>query len=239
VVVPAGEFIMGSPPDEEDRDGDEQPQHKVAFTQPFAVSKFEVTFDEWHACVAYGDCDPHVSDSGWGRGQRPVIDVSWDHAQRFAAWLSRMTSKSYRLLTEAEWEYAARAGTTTAYSWGDDIGMGNANCDGCGSRWDNRQTAPVGSFPANAFGLHDMLGNVSEWVEDCEHNNYIGAPADGSAWTAGGDCTRRGVRGGAWHDQPRQLRSASRSWSSTDYRHDHVGFRVARTLPDSSTSLPR
>jgi formylglycine-generating enzyme required for sulfatase activity len=230
VVVPAGEFIMGSPADENGHDRNEESQHKVVFTTRFAVSKFEVTFDEWHACVTYGDCNPHVSDSGWGRGRRPVIDVTWDYAQRFAAWLSRMTGKPYRLLTEAEWEYAARAGTTTAYSWGDEIGEGNADCDGCGSRWDNRQTAPVGSFPANAFGLHDMLGNVAEWVEDCQHDTYDGAPADGSAWMAGGDCSRRVLRGGAWHYAPRDVRSASREWYSTNSRVDHLGFRVARTL---------
>ena len=230
VVVPAGEFMMGSPPNEKGRDSDEEPQHKVVFAKPFAVSKFEVTFDEWQACVAYGDCGPHVSDSGWGRGQRPVINISWNAAERFAAWLSRMTGKTYRLLAEAEWEYAARAGTTTAYSWGDEIGKGNANCDGCGSRWDNRQTAPVGSFRANAFGLHDMHGNVWEWVQDCKHDNYNGAPADGSGWTAGGDCSRRVVRGGSWDHDPSDARSANRGWYLSDGRYDHLGIRVGRTL---------
>jgi formylglycine-generating enzyme required for sulfatase activity len=230
VVVPAGEFMMGSPPDENRHDGDEDPQHKVVFAKPFAVSKFEVTFDEWQACVTYGDCDPHISDSGWGRGLQPVINVVWDDAQRFVAWLSRMTGKTYRLLSEAGWEYAARAGTTTAYSWGDEIGIGNADCDGCGSRWDNRQPAPVGSFPANAFGLHDMHGNVWEWVEDCKHDNYNGAPTDGSAWTVGGDCSSRVVRGGGWHHEPWALRSANRDWYSSDSRHDHIGLRVGRTL---------
>ncbi|HKA73847.1 MAG TPA: SUMF1/EgtB/PvdO family nonheme iron enzyme [Xanthobacteraceae bacterium] len=230
VVVPAGEFMMGSPPDETRRDSNEGPQHEVVLAKRFAVSKFEVTFDEWQACVTYGDCDPHVSDSGWGRGRQPVIDVPWDQARRYAAWLARMTGKPYRLLTEAEWEYAARAGTTTAFFWGNEIGKGNANCDGCGSRWDNRQTAPVGSFPANAFGLDDMSGNVAEWVEDCWHDNYDGAPTDGSAWTAGGDCSRRLVRGGAWHYQPWELRSANREWYPRDARHDHIGFRIARTL---------
>jgi formylglycine-generating enzyme required for sulfatase activity len=230
VVIPAGEFMMGSPPDEIRQDSGEGPQHKATFARRFAVSKFEVTFDQWQACITYGDCEPHVSDSGWGRGQQPVIDVSWHHGKRFAEWLSRMTGKSYRLLTEAEWEYAARAGTTTAYPWGDEIGRGNADCDGCGSRWDNRQPAPVGSFPANAFGLHDMPGNVWEWVEDCWHDNYDGAPTDGSAWIAGGDCTRRVVRGGAWHDGPRDLRSANRGWYPSHSRYDHVGLRIGRTL---------
>lgn len=230
IVVPAGEFVMGSRPDEKDRDRDEGPPHKVVFAKPFAVSTNEVTFEEWQACVTYGDCDPHVSDSGWGRGRQPVINVTWDEAQRYVAWLSGMTGKPYRLLSEAQWEYAARAGTTTAYFWGDEIGKNNANCNGCGSRWDNRQTAPVGSFAANAFGLHDMHGNVWEWVEDCNHNNYNGAPTDGSAWTAGGDCSRRVVRGGSWDHDPWYLRSGNRGAYSSGNQYDHLGFRVARTL---------
>ena len=229
VVVPAGEFMMGSPTDEEGHDSDEGPYHKVVFARPFAVSKFQVTFDEWDACAVYGDCDPHVSDSGWGRGQQPVINVTWHDAQRFVAWLSRMTGRTYRLPTEAEWEYATRAGTRTAYFWGDEIGNNNANCNGCGSRWDNRQTAPVGSFQANAFGLYDMHGNVWEWVEDCVHYTYNGAPTDGSAWM-GGDCSRRVVRGGSWDHEPWYLRSANRGGYASGDRFDHLGFRVARTL---------
>jgi len=233
VVVAAGEFMMGRS-GTESRNPRELPQHRVVFAKPFAASRFEVTFDEWEACVAYGDCEPHVSDANFGRGQRPVINVSWDDAQRFAAWLSRMTGKTYRLLTEAEWEYAARAGTQTAYFWGNEIGKGNANCNGCGSQWDKQQTAPVGSFPPNEFGLHDMHGNVWEWVEDCRHsnhgNNYNGAPPDGSAWTAGGDCTRRITRGGSWTNIPVFLRSANRDWLFRYFRSDMLGFRVGRTL---------
>ena len=195
IVVPAGSFMMGSPSTEKGRYDNEGPQHLVTFARPFAVSKFEVTFDEWDTCVAYGDCAQGISDSGWGRGQRPVINVNFDDAQRYVAWLSRMTGKPYRLLSEAEYEYAARAGTQTAYPWGDEIGNRNANCDGCGSQWDGKQTAPVGSFPPNQFGLHDMIGNVFEWTEDCFHNNYERAPADGSAWTEGDNCARsRGSR---------------------------------------------
>ena len=154
----------------------------------FAVSKFEVTFDEWDACVAYGGCAQHVLTATGGRGTQPVINVSWDDAKHYVAWLSKMTGKPYRLLTEAEWEYAARAGTTTAYSWGDEIGKGNANCNGCGSQWDNT-TRPLRSARSRPmqFGLHDMHGNVWEWVEDCYQSNYNGAPTDGSAWTTG-DC---------------------------------------------------
>jgi formylglycine-generating enzyme required for sulfatase activity len=229
VVVPSGEFIMGSPPEEKDRDAMEGPQHEVTIVKPFAVSKFEVTFDDWDACVAYGDC-PRFSDHSWGRGRRPVINITWNDAQQYVAWLSRMTGRIYRLLSEAEWEYAARAGTQTAYFWGDEIGTNNANCNGCGSKWDGKQTAPIGSFAANAFGLHDMPGNAWEWVEDCLHPNYSGAPEDGSAWTTGGDCTRRIARGASWYIRPGSLRSAHRGLLDSDYRNDDDGFRVARTL---------
>jgi len=221
---------MGSPPNEMGRYDSEGPQHTVVFAKTLAVSKYELTFDDWDACVAYGECDPRVTDSGFGRGRQPVINVAWDEAKRYVAWLSRMTGKPYRLLSEAEWEYAARAGTQTAYSWGDEIGKSNANCNGCGSQWDNRQPAPVGSFTPNAFGLHDMHGNVWEWVEDCVHNNYNGAPKDGSAWTADGDCSRRVIRGGGWGDNPGYLRAANRVWSSTGTRLFSLGFRLGRTL---------
>src|SRR5262249_55565492 len=172
----------------------EGPQHEVTIAKQFAISKFEVTWDDWDACVKYGDC-PQVNDSGFGRGTRPVINVSWDDAQQYAAWFSMMTDRPYRLLTEAEWEYAARAGSTTAYSWGDEIGEGNANCSGCGGQWGDRGTSPVELFKPNAFGLHDMAGNVWQWVKDCYHDDYNGAPTDGSAWTSG-DCNVRGIPGG-------------------------------------------
>ena len=168
------------------------------------------------------------------RGNRPVINVSWADAQAFVSWLSRYTGEDYRLLSEAEWEYAARAGTETAYSWGNAIGRNRANCarfrslgEGiCRDRWD--RTAPVGSFQANAFGVHDMHGNVHEWVEDCLNGSYAGAPSDGSAWR-NGNCERRVVRGGTWISGPRDLRSASRVSNSTGSRSRFTGFRVART----------
>ena len=181
------------------------------------MAKFQLTFDEWDTCVAYGDCPQGVGDGGFGRGQRPVIFVTWDDAQRYAAWLSKMTGKPYRLLTEAD-------------PWGDDIGENNANCKGCGSKWDDRQTAPVGSFKPNAFGLYDMIGNAFEWVEDCVHSNYDGAPTDGSAWIEGGNCTYRIDRGGSWNFPPDMLRSAFRDSSPTGQRIDNLGFRVGRTL---------
>ena len=154
---------------------------------------------------------------------------AWDDAQQYVAWFSEMTGKPYRLLTEAEWEYAARAGSTTAYSWGDEIGAGNANCDGCGSGWDNSKTAPVGSFNPNAFGLYDMAGNVWRWVQDCYHGDYTGAPTDGSAWTSG-DCSRRVIRGGSWSGIPQVLRSAYRVSYVSVVRTGNLGFRIGRTL---------
>ena len=214
---------------EKDHKTDEGPRHIVTIGKPFAVAKFALTFDEWDTCVTYGDCRQGVGDS-WGRGQLPVIFVSWDDAQRYVVWLSKMTDKPYRLLTEAVYEYATRAGTQTAYPWGDDIGKNNANCNGCGSKWDASQTAPVGSFKPNAFGLYDMVGNVFEWVEDCAHNNYKGAPTDGSAWIEGGACGSRVIRGGAWSFAPDHLRSADRNWNSASGQNSIIGFRVGRTL---------
>jgi formylglycine-generating enzyme required for sulfatase activity len=229
VVLPAGSFVMGSPSSENGHAGDEDPQHVVTIAKPFAVSKYALTFDEWDTCVAYGDCDPRVSDSAWGRGRRPVINVSWDDAQSYVRWLSRVTGKAYRLLSEAEYEYATRAGTQTAYPWGDDIGKSNANCAGCGSQWDGRQTAPVGSFVPNRFGLYDMVGNVVAWVEDCSHDNYRGAPPDDSAWITG-DCSSRVLRGGSWDSYPQNLRSAYRIRNAPGFRSSYDGFRVGRTL---------
>jgi formylglycine-generating enzyme required for sulfatase activity len=229
VVVPAGEFMMGSSADESDHYDNEDPLHRVTIARPLAVSKFEVTFEQWDACVAVGTC-AQVPDSNMGRGTQPVINVSWDHAQRYVTWFSKMTGRSYRLLSEAEWEYAARAGTTTAYSWGDELGKNNANCNGCVSEWDSRRTAPVGSFGPNQFGLYDMHGNVWEWVEDCLHTNYEGAPDDGSAWIAQGDCNNRVIRGGSWVSYPVGLRSALRFWFSADDHGTDLGLRIARTL---------
>jgi formylglycine-generating enzyme required for sulfatase activity len=231
VVVPAGEFMMGSPEGDDGRGPDEGPQHPVTIAKAFAVSKFEVRFDEWDVCVILGGCAWSAIETGWGRGTRPVINVSWDDAQQYVAWLSRRTGKTYRLLSEAEWEYAARAGNDKTYSWGDEIGNGNANCNGCGSQWDSNLTAPVGSFAANAFGLHDMHGNVMEWVQDC-YQDYKGAPTDGTANT-GGDCSRRVARGGSWYNSPQFLRSAHRLRNATGFRDSDVGFRVGRTLSNS------
>ena len=230
VVVPAGSFMMGSPDTEAGRWDREGPVHRVTIPAPFAVGKYEVTCVEWDACVAAGGCQGAWKDSGCGRGDRPITWVSWNDAQVYVRWLSHETGERYRLLSEAEWEYAARAGSRTRYAWGDGIGSNRAKCDGCGSRWDDEATAPVGSFTPNAFGLYDMHGNASEWVEDCWNASYSGAPTDGSAWTKQ-QCTERVVRGGSFEKAPEHLRSAYRDGFLANCRYScFFGFRVALTL---------
>jgi formylglycine-generating enzyme required for sulfatase activity len=241
VVVPAGRFTMGSPAGEVGRDTDERPQRVVTIAQPFAVGKFEVTFAEWDAYVAkatsIGGTKPHSpNDLGWGRGRRPVINVSWDDAKGYVAWLSRVTGKTYRLLSEAEWEYAARAGTTTPFHTGPTINTNQANYDGNvtygnGRKGSDRQwTVEVGSLNTpNAFGLHDMHGNVWEWVEDCYVHTYQGLPTDGSPAPDRLECSRV-VRGGSWGSSPYRLRSANRDGSATVNRLYYNGFRVARSV---------
>jgi formylglycine-generating enzyme required for sulfatase activity len=228
VVVPAGQFVMGSPQNEKGHAPSEGPQHTVVIAEPFAVSKFEVTYAEWDACTAVGGC-PVAADDGRGRGTQPVAFVSWYDAQQYVAWLSQMTGRTYRLLSEAEWEYAARGGTTTAFPWGEDVGKNNAVCARCGSQWDGRNPAPVGSFMPNAFGLYDTNGNVEEWCEDSWHPNYEGAPQDGSAWQDG-DPDFRVLRGAVWRAFPLAIRSASRKQNRPYVRVAPVGFRIARTL---------
>lgn len=228
VVIPAGRFIMGSPASENQRSNDEGPQHEVTIPKPFAVGKFEVTFAEWEVCVSAGGCGDHApTDEGWGRETRPVINVSWNDAQAYVAWLSGETGQSYRLLSESEWEYAARAGSTTPFSTGARITTEEANFDGI--RNDQQSTLPVGSFAANEFGLHDMHGNAWEWVEDCRHDSYQGAPSDGSAWTAEG-CKSRVLRGGSWVSSQGGVRAANRGGDPPGQRGNGIGFRVARTL---------
>jgi formylglycine-generating enzyme required for sulfatase activity len=240
VVLPAGEFMMGSPESEKGRNKDEGPQRKVIFAKPFAVGKFEVTFAQWDACVAENGCTHKPGDESWGRGRRPVINVSWDDARQFVAWLAKKTGKPYRLLTEAEWEYAARGVTKASephapFSTGATINYKQANYDanftyGKGPQGVYRQkTLDVGSLPRNAFGLHDMHGNVWEWVEDCFKDSYAGAPTDGSAVTSG-DCGLRVLRGGSWNYYPRLLRSAYRYATAGGIRVENAGFRVARAL---------
>ena len=230
VVMPTGTFQMGSPPWEDERDDTEGPTHDVTIRRPVAVGKHEVTFAEWDACRRDGGCSHDPPDQGWGRADRPVINVSWEDAQEYVGWLSNTTGERYRLPSESEWEYAARGGTTTRFHWGDGIKRSAANCVGCGSRWDGARTAPAGSFSPNAFGLHDMHGNVWEWVEDCWHPDYGGAPLDGRVWIDWADCSRRVVRGGSFFTSPALVRSAFRGHDPPRRRHRTVGFRVARAL---------
>jgi len=223
VSVPGGDFQMG---DASTHVGstEERPVHKVR-VRSFRAGRYEVTFDEWQACVDAGACRADLIDEGWGRGRRPLVNVDWNDAQTYVRWLSARTGKKFRLLTEAEWEFAARAGAHTAYSWGDQMVEGNAVCyAGCGEEAD--KTAAVGTTPPNALGLHDFHGNVWEWTEDCWHDSYDGAPTDGSAWTAG-ECTQRTARGGAWLNVSSDVRSSIRAPQPTSIRFSNLGFRVA------------
>lgn len=228
VVIPAGDFMIGSPVDEPGRASNEGPRHEVKIGRRFAVSSDEAVFAEWDLCVKFGNCHP-ISDGGWGRGNQPVINITWFDAKQYVAWLSRMTGRDYRLLTEAEYEYATRAHTTTAYYWGPDLGKGNASCNGCKTKYDGVQPSPAGAWPANGFGLHDMLGNVWEWVEDCYKASYEGAPTDGRAWIFE-NCPYRVARGGTWTGLTKSVlpRSAICDWRTPDA--PCCGFRVARTL---------
>jgi len=223
VTIPAGQFQMGCSPGDNECYGDEKPPHRVK-VKSFRIGKYEVTQAQWQAVIGENPARFKGDD-------RPVETVSWGDIQDFLKRLNAgNTGKPYRLPTEAEWEYAARAGTETRYWWGRDIGTGNANCASCGSRWDNKETAPVGSFPANPFGLYDTAGNVWEWVADCWHGGYQGAPADGSEWRDNCQEARRVLRGGSWYNVPRYLRVSGRNWYVPADRIVGYGLRLAQDL---------
>lgn len=271
VVIPAGDFLMGSSQADtdfalqamtwwdrhlySDHLPAEQPQHAVRIARPFALSKYAVTRAEFETFVRAAGYFPSQGCSLSSRGSKmsaqadwrdpgftqtphdPVVCVSWQDARAYINWLnSEIDGRStgagglYRLPSEAELEYAMRARTRTAYWWGDSVGSNNANCDGCGSRWDKWQTAPVGSFDPNPFGLFDASGNASQWTEDCWNDSYVSAPDDGSARTTG-DCDRRVIRGGSYAHRPWALRSAARARGGEDFASSSAGFRVARALP--------
>ena len=223
VVLAGGNFIRG------DAQGDDDEKPPVEITLgPFAIGITEVTFEQYDRF-----CDDTRRDrpdeADWGRGRRPVINVSWKDAVAYTEWLSRKTRHTYRLPTDAEWEYAARAGTLSRFWWGDEVDVARANCEGCGSLWDGDRTARVGRFPPNPFGLYDTAGNVFEWVADCYHSSFADAPADGTAVDKPG-CGKRVIRGGAWSFPPGEVRSANR-WRDFPARHsDDTGFRVVREL---------
>jgi formylglycine-generating enzyme required for sulfatase activity len=274
VVIPRGNFLMGSSVAETQSVADsmpwgasesikltlnnEHPQHEVTINQPFAIGRYLVTRGEFATFVREAGYTPskgcvmvthrHYStlpEADWQTPPEftqtdndPVVCVSWSDAQAYVAWLNKKLREetsakggSYHLPSEAEWEYAARAGSHTVRWWGDSIGANYADCQGCGSRWDDRQPSPVGSFPANPFGLFDMLGSVWEWTEDCWHEDYVGAPTDGSAWMAGEWCEQyHAMRGGSFFNSPWVLRPASRTLWQSNQPADNIGFRVAKTL---------
>jgi formylglycine-generating enzyme required for sulfatase activity len=232
VVIAPGRFTMGSTSEDRRRlgvhpmfDVMETPRHDVTVAYAFAYGRYSVTFDEWDACVADGGCNGYrPPDEGWGRGRRPVIHVNFEDAQAYVAWLGAKTGQRYRLPSEAEFEYAARGGTTTAFHTGDDISPAQANFGSL-----RGQTVPVGTFPPNPFGLYEINGNVAQWMQDCHHDSYEGAPADGSAWLTG-PCETRDVRGGGWSLVSYTLRTAQRIGDPPQQRNSHLGFRVVREL---------
>jgi formylglycine-generating enzyme required for sulfatase activity len=218
VMLPGGSFAMGS-----NGDGSERPLHQVS-VKPFGIGKYPVTVREWNECAAAKACAFVAS----GKDNAPVTNVSWTDAQQYVSWLSAAAKKSYRLPTEAEWEYAARGGTQTKYWWGEKLQPGMANCKDCSDAAASDQPAEVGSFRPNSFGLFDMGGTVDQWVEDCWHRNYQGAPADGSAWM-GGDCPSHVLRSGSWKNDSSYVRPANRDNYDTNVRYPTHGFRVALT----------
>lgn len=257
VKVPAGKFLMGtaSPTSDSKTDefdgGDERPQHTVTFQTSFALGQYPVTRGEFAAFVRETGNDPggcflprsggdvprvvlsqglSWKNPGFPQTDRdPVVCISFNDATQYVQWLSKKSGKAYRLPSEAEWEYAARAGTTTAYWWGQSVGSRQANCRECNSGAGS-QTQPVGSYPPNPFGLYDTSGNAAEWVEDCWNDNYRGAPKDGSAWTTG-QCRLRVLRGGAYDSAAKYVRSAARFRYDSDVRYSANGFRVFREMP--------
>lgn len=224
--IPPAVFIMG----DQNRMGDdnEKPAHEVDIPNGFYISKYEVTFDQYDtfATATGRDLPP---DNGWGRGQRPVINVSWYDAKAYTTWLSGQTSAEYRLPTEIEWEYSARADSTTSFWYGNEVKSGYSVCDSCGSQWDGVSTAPIGSQASNPLGLFDMHGNVAEWVEDCYHDTYEGAPTRNEVWLAN-QCENRVLRGGSWFDIPRVGRSATRYRAQPTLKASNWGFRVVRII---------
>jgi formylglycine-generating enzyme required for sulfatase activity len=239
VVVPAGQFMMGARDVEVGSSSDERPQHKVYFAQPFSVGRFPLTFNEWDSCVAARGCSYRPSDRGSARGSQPVIDILWDDAKEYVAWLSHITGKTYRLLSESEREYVTRAGTITAYWWGDFFDPAQANCAAGKRELSPASTGdvpqaiagplPVQSFAPNPWGLYQVHGNVYDWVEDCWNDSYDGAPSDGSAWMSG-NCDGHVLRGGAFSRDAQTARSAARVWFGFPNRMIYMSVRVARTF---------
>lgn len=226
VVIQAGSFVMGA----DGQEKHEAPAHQVTIAKPFAIGRHEITFDDYALCVRERGCAEIPDDHAWGKERRPVINLEFGEIEIYLKWLSKKTGHAYRLPTEAEWEYAARGGTTTQYWWGDAIGEHNANCRECGTQWSGKMSAPVGSLRPNPFGLHDTAGNVWEYVQDCWIPNHVNAPADGSA-RLNGDCRERVTRGGSWYYFSKLSRSAYRYKNDARVKSYNIGFRVLRELP--------
>ena len=225
VVISAGTYVMG----EDERHRYEKPAHDVVIAKSFAIGRYELTFDEWEACFADGGCQKNPDDHKWGRGRRPVMNISWHDAQEYLDWISKKTGHTYRFPTEAEWEYAARAGTRTAYSWGDEPGTTKANCRTCAPHI-SHQSYPVGKYEPNPWGLYDVHGNVWEWVEDCWNKTHAGAPADGSARSEG-KCRYRVTRSGSWYYVSTNVRSGYRAKFIARAYSYGIGLRPLRELP--------
>lgn len=224
IAIPAGSFTMGN----NTGDPSERPPHHVAIGAPFAIGKYEVTFEQWNACVAANACPRLSSENNAGKNA-PARDISWDDAQLYVKWLTKTTGKPYRLPTEAEWEYADRAGTTTQYWWGDQMRKGDANCKGCGDPWHQEGPENVGSFAPNPYGLYDMNGSVWEWVSDCWHSSYKGAPVDGRVWDEP-NCDMRVIRGGSWREGADYMLTSTRFKYSGSVRQSQDGVRVVKDL---------
>jgi formylglycine-generating enzyme required for sulfatase activity len=224
VALPAGTFTMGN----NASDPSERPVHQVTLDAPFAIGKFEITVQQWNACVTANGC-PRVEQAPGTSPSAPMRDVSWDDAQQYVKWLGLISGQPYRLPTEAEWEFAARGGTATPYWWGQQMAKGKANCKECGQPWSSDRPANAGSFPANPYGLHDTSGSVWEWVADCWHNNFKDAPADGSAWDEP-NCRVRVIRGGSWREGAAYMVTSTRFRYDAGVRQSQNGFRVARSL---------
>ena len=239
VVIPAGTFMMGSPSDEAKRDRNEGPQVSVTIPYQFEIGRYEVTFNDWKACVDDGGCKGYrPGDNGWGKGKRPVTNVSYNDVQSYIKWLNKKTGEQYRLPSEAEWEYVARAGGSLPFSTSSGMAISDREANfngefpygpGASKGRYLKKTVPVGSYAANGFGVHDIHGNVYEWVSDCYVAGHHGNPADGSP-RRDGDCNARIIRGGSWVTHGYQMRAAKRLRYTMDYRYDDFGFRLARTL---------
>lgn len=225
-VIPAGSYLMGS----NGRHKNERPAHEVTIAKSFALGVYEVTFDEWQACFDDGGCERVPDDHKWGRGRRPVMNITWYETQPFVEWLSKKTGHTYRLPSEAEWEYAARGGTTTEFWWGQEVGENLANCRDCQSQWSKKGSAPVGSFAANPFGLYDVHGNEWEWMNDCWFPTHAGAPVDG-ATRFEEDCQYRTMRSGSWYYFSKNIRSAWRFRNDARVKSYGIGMRVLREMP--------